>query len=782
MPPEVVDNGYEDSNYSESRPLRGVEISPMAAMGMAFLKRPWIAILTLFVVTIPAVFYIYSNPPKFQSSAVVSTIRPSFARSMGFLASSPELSTGDEDNFYTSILESYAYRDLVYQRFLEARPDLVTASDSVRGLVELGLSYYRKPRVAGFLVITALGSTPQAAHFLALQALAGFQELSGNLRRQEVASVAKFIDGQLNELNRNLGESEAEIQTFLRDRDLTSNDLNLGIDAELRMLDKQLSVSEAARDIAKLQIDAYSTELDDRVASFIRRSTDAGENDRILALRSRMEYINSLDPDSLSKIDSLHFAGYQAERRQLLGQILQSTSGGASGGQENSNQISIRALETVLEAQLLDYEKSQIQCNYYQAQIDVFHRSHPDLPNDILEFYNITRNKNVLLKTIDILVGLRETKRIEMASETGGITVIDNPTLPKAPISQRRLLKLLAAIFGGLGLGFMISYFVDMLDNTVQGENEIQSRFGLAVLGSVPVLETSGSTMGRHSKSKGRHSSQSSKPVSDVKGEVNMKQLDQHPEASPISEAYRAIKTSVLFTGRDRGKKTFVLTSPVASDGKSLTTYNIGVSAAQAGLRVLIMDADLRRASQHKLFKCDRSPGLSDCLLGTINILQGAFQSNTTNLHLLPAGTRVSNPGELVSSHTMRQLIEEAEKLYDIVLIDTPPITPCMDSRHLALMVGGMIMVVRAERTKLNVLEHCINLCRRVNVEILGVIVNHATFRYGYGYYYLYQRYNPYGYYYSGYQYYYSQDPESGDKVRKKRRKTDSRHSYSATE
>jgi len=89
----------------------------------------------------------------------------------------------------------------------------------------------------------------------------------------------------------------------------------------------------------------------------------------------------------------------------------------------------------------------------------------------------------------------------------------------------------------------------------------------------------------------------------------------------------------------------------------------------------------------------------------------------------------------------------------------------------LALLCGGMILVVRAEQTKINVIDHCLDLIARANTEVIGAIVNHAAFRYGYGYYYLYQRYNPYGYYYSGYQYYYHQDPETGEKVKSKTRK-----------
>jgi len=765
-----MDNGYEDSSYPESRTARANQPTLFTSLMLAFLKRPWITIVSLFVITIPSLFYIYSRAPLYSSSAVVSTVRSSIANSMGgLLGADPRVDAMGQDNFYLTILESHSFYDAILQRVLEEHPDWSVSADSIRRVIRRSVSASAKPRVNGFFIIRATSDSPEFAYLLAVKALESLKQISSDRRREETSNTSAFIESQLVELNRDLGQTEADIQAFLRNRNLAIDDPTEGIDAELRNLGKELASAQAARDIAKRHIDSFTAEQSEGVSAFLQLSTNKEENDRLIAIRERLRHINSINADSLIVADSVAFGNIQSERRKLLNQILQANAASKSQN-EGGGSISLPALEEKLETLQLEYQMAQNQCLYYEAKIEEFRRNHPDLPNDILEFFQITQTKAVLTKTIDILVELREKKRIEMASETGGITILDNPVVPTSPINEKRLIKLIVAIFAGLGLGILVSYVIDFLDNTVQNESEIQDRFGLAVLGSVPVLDQAKSAP-RHSHSH-RPSSSRAKPSNESDEQVNMKRLDNLSETSPISEAYRAIKTSILFSSRDRGQKVFVITSPVASDGKSITTHNIGISLAQGGLRVLLIDADLRRASQHKLFQIDRKDGLADVLVGALEIKQAIHESHTKNFFVMPAGQRVSNPGELVSSHLMKKLIEDVSGMFDLVLIDTPPITPCMDSRHLALMVGGMILVVRAERTKLNVLEHSINLCRRVGVEITGVIVNHATFRYGYGYYYLYQRYNPYGYYYSGYQYYYNQDPETGEKVRKKRRKS----------
>ncbi len=770
MPLERNDLENEELLRSnESSQFRAEQPSVLTELLLSFLKRPWILLLSMIVITIPATFYLFNRPAVFTAQAIVSTPQASYGSSMGLDPILGQGTKGRDENYFISILESNAYKNRITQRILIVHPELQESADSVKALVIASVSYAKKSRAGGFFVIIASAKSAEFAKFLADIAVESFESITVDLRRKETNLVAKFIEKQIETLNNSLAENEAELQSFFDKRNMGYGDLSQGVDAELRKLQASLSVAQTERDLAKLQIDSYTAQLNERVSSYLANSRDSDESNRLKELNEELNEFTSLSADSLIQRDTIRFASLQRDRQDILRQLAQLVSGqDQQNFEDNSPRASVKAIEAVLQGNFIAYESAQIRCVYFQNAIEIFIANNPDLPKDILEYFNLIRTKNVLQKTIDILVEMREKTRIQLASETGGIEVLDYPSIPDGPVEQRRGFKTLMAVFASFLFGIFLSYVVDKFDNTVQGEADLQNRFNLPIYGSIPVLDS-------ESNSRTQHYSSSRKSQKTTMVGADAKRLNFYSESSPIAEAYHSIKTAIEFTRRERGLKSFVITSPVASDGKSLTSYNLGVSFAHGGLRVLLIDADLRRASQHKLFEVSRTPGFTDFLQGEKSFEECLVSSSTKGLFFLPAGKHVSNPATLLSSHLVKEFLVDVEQKFDLVLIDTPPITPCMDSRHLALLTGGgMILVVRAERTKINILEHSINLLIRANVEILGVIVNHASLRYGYGYYYMYQYYNPYGYYYSGYYYDYHMDSETGEKVKTKRKKSNS--------
>jgi len=755
-------NIEESSRSHASRQVESSEQSPLTTAMLAVLKRPWIVIIIIVLITVPAVLYLFSQPLKYQSQSVVSTARPT---TMGVLGLDPF--ANDRDEFYfLSILESNAFYDRIAKDILESIPAL--EPDSIRVLVRNSVSYTKRPRAVGFFAISATANSAEFAQKLAETALTAFQDITVDLRRHESNLTAGFIENQIEKLNTNLGETESQIQAFLEKRGMGIGDVSEGIDAGLRSLQKNLIDAQTSRDRAKLRVDTYTAQLRERVSEYLSTNTNQAENTRFVDLNQELDRLTKLASDSLVQLDTTKFFHIQQDRKKILGDISSIIRGETKTGTNDNSRVSAKGLEEVLQQAFLEYETSQIDYNFFRRELDTFVANNPDLPKDMLEFLSLTRTKFVLQKTMDILVEMREKTNIQIASETGGIEVIDSPNLPDRPVSQRRAMKALAALIFALFAGVTICFLLDQLDNSIQSESDLQKRFNLPVYGSVPVLGADTHKQSRH------HHRRGMVDASDAKS-TDYRRLDLYSESSPVSEAYHSIMTGIRFTARDRGMKTFVLTSPVSSDGKSLTTYNLGVSLARSGSNVLVIDADLRKSNQHNLFEVFREPGLTDCLNGDAKATDCIQKSRVPRLSLLPAGVKAANPAALLSSHLIKDFLKEIEQNYDIVLIDTPPITPCMDSRHLSLLCGGMILVVRAEQTKINVIDHCLDLIDRANTEVLGAIVNHAAFRYGYGYYYLYQRYNPYGYYYSGYQYYYHQDPDTGEKVKTKKRKKHSK-------
>ncbi|MFN3821917.1 MAG: hypothetical protein ACK4OO_06245, partial [bacterium] len=216
---------YEDSSYPETR-FQMKEQEGWWGVLMAVLKRPWTVILSLLIIFIPALFFIFSRPPLYRSSAILS-MRLSDQNRLSFLPTElPLESSGEAEQYYISILESHSYRQDITRRLGEEFPYL--DRDSINQLVSGGaLKYERRPRAPGFVNLYATARDPALAHSICEAAVSSFQTLSAELRRTEASSLQKFVDDQLASLNDQLGVLEDEIQKFLREKRLTIEDVNL---------------------------------------------------------------------------------------------------------------------------------------------------------------------------------------------------------------------------------------------------------------------------------------------------------------------------------------------------------------------------------------------------------------------------------------------------------------------------------------------------------------------------------------------------------------------------
>lgn len=209
-------------------------------------------------------------------------------------------------------------------------------------------------------------------------------------------------------------------------------------------------------------------------------------------------------------------------------------------------------------------------------------------------------------------------------------------------------------------------------------------------------------------------------------------------KASPVAEQYRTIRTNIQFASANRKMQTIVVTSAGAGEGKSITTANLAIVLADAGQRVLLVDADMRRASVHKTFGLSNEAGLSLYLSSNQQIEGLAQHTSVANLSVLTAGPNPPNPSELLGSKRMDQFIEEACRLYDVILFDMPPIVVVTDAQIMASKVDGTLMVVREEVTRKDALMNAKKLLDMVHAHILGVVYNgvekgHAQDYYYYG-------------------------------------------------
>ena len=209
---------------------------------------------------------------------------------------------------------------------------------------------------------------------------------------------------------------------------------------------------------------------------------------------------------------------------------------------------------------------------------------------------------------------------------------------------------------------------------------------------------------------------------------------ETQPRAA-AAEAYRTLRTNIQFASLDQPHRILIVTSASAGEGKTTTAANFGVVNAQAGMRVCVVDADLRRPAVHKIFGLPNSQGLTTALLEDQPIAKLAQPTRIPNLFVLTSGPSAPNPAELVGSKRMRQLLEHATADFDLLLCDTPPIIVVADAVSLAAQCDGVIFVVKTGAVQQEVIRRTLGQIEAVKGRVLGVVLNRYDVRRD-GYYY----------------------------------------------
>ena len=207
---------------------------------------------------------------------------------------------------------------------------------------------------------------------------------------------------------------------------------------------------------------------------------------------------------------------------------------------------------------------------------------------------------------------------------------------------------------------------------------------------------------------------------------------------SPVSEAYRTLRTNIQFSSIDKKIKTIVMTSAAMSEGKSTTITNLAETFAQAGQRVVIVDADLRRPRVHKLFNLENKQGLTNVLAGQVELKQ-AIAVAGSDVHVMTSGPIPPNPSELLGSEKMKELVCVLSEHYDVVLFDAPPVNLVTDALVLSTFVDGVVLVVASGKTDIEGGKRAMKLLQAVNANILGAVMTMIPVSkkgyYGYQYY-----------------------------------------------
>jgi len=347
---------------------------------------------------------------------------------------------------------------------------------------------------------------------------------------------------------------------------------------------------------------------------------------------------------------------------------------------------------------------------------------------------------------------IKRVEEIEIStaagSEEDNIFIIAPAKVPvKIAKPKRKQIILLACLLGPM-MGIALAFFLQYLDTSIKTREEVEHLTGIPVLGFVPALRE-------------ELNGEGSQPGSE-RAAYDMLAIER--PRSALAEAFRSLRTALSFSTGAQDVRSFLVTSPSPLEGKSLVSINLAFTFAQAGLKVLLVDSDMRKPRLHKTFNVPPTVGLSNLLAGEgVGGLTEAVQpTRVENLFVLPSGPRPPNPAELLATKRMGTLVKEMEEKFDRVIFDTPPVVNVTDSSILMHFVGGGLIVVRSFNTQRGLAQRASELLQGTQGRLLGIILNNAdTPKGAYGY----EGY----YYYSSYYYYYG-DSEEQKNVRGKSR------------
>ncbi|XEC96225.1 CpsD/CapB family tyrosine-protein kinase [Paenibacillus tarimensis] len=195
---------------------------------------------------------------------------------------------------------------------------------------------------------------------------------------------------------------------------------------------------------------------------------------------------------------------------------------------------------------------------------------------------------------------------------------------------------------------------------------------------------------------------------------------------SPITEAYKMLRTNIDFSNIESNVQTVMFTSTRMTEGKSVTTANIAVTYAQAGKKVLLIDADMRRSTQHQIFGVPNRSGLSSVLSNQCKLQEAILSTSVDHLSIIPAGPVPPNPSDMLASKRMESLMEQTKEMFDMILIDTPPILLVTDAQVVAANCDGTVLVIEPGSVKRDLALKAKASLTRVNARILGVVLNNV--------------------------------------------------------
>jgi capsular exopolysaccharide synthesis family protein len=355
----------------------------------------------------------------------------------------------------------------------------------------------------------------------------------------------------------------------------------------------------------------------------------------------------------------------------------------------------------IVEATHSEYQSAVGQETSLQSALDAQKSEALSLNRKGIEYGVLQREAESNRQIYESLMQRTKETGITSESRTTNVRIVDAAEVPRSPISPNVTHELTMTFGISLIFAVGVAFGLEYLDNRIRTPQEMKAELGVPFLGMVPSV----------SKEKGTGDPLVSRAVS-----------------ANFAEAFKSIRTNVLFSSAEEGMRSIVVTSSGPGEGKSIVSSNIAVSLAQAGQRVLLIDGDMRRPRVHEIFGSDQEPGLSNILTGGAKAADAIRRCPTVHgLWLLGSGHIPPNPAELLGSHRFRDFVGSLEDHFDWVVIDSPPVLVVTDSAIVANNASGVVFVVGSDKTTKQAARAAVEQLDSANARIIGSVLNRVN-------------------------------------------------------
>ena len=543
---------------------------------------------------------------------------------------------------------------------------------------------------------------PQMAATVVNTLMQTYVENNFKARFESTMQASDWLQKQLVDLQMKVETSQEKLVRYQKEHEILGTD------------EKQNIIMEKLDELNKALTTAESERMD---KESLYRLIESGDPDAIASSAGGLSDSGSGGQSASQLLETLR--GKQAELKIQAAEL--NTQFGPSYPKLTQLNNQLKEIDTQIQAEMKKIA-SKIRGQYTTAlqresmlrdALEKQKQEANKLNESAIQYTLLKRDVDTNRQLYEGLLQKMKEAGVSAGLKSNNFRIVDSARPPQSPIEPNIPRNLMFAVILGLASGIGLAFMLEGLDNTVRTTEQAQAISGLASLGMIPL----GSKSAREGPNPKRLVIATSKEAVELVTQVR-------PQ-SQMAESYRALRTSLLLSNLGAPPKVVMVTSALPQEGKTTTSINTAVVLAQKGVRVLLIDADMRRPSIHKTLGMGPHSGLSNVLTGTTPLEQAITSTSVLpNLFVLPAGTPPPNPAELLASANMRDVLAQLREQYDHIVIDTPPSLSVTDAVVLSPRADAVILVIRSGQTTKQALRRSRDVLMQVSAKVVGVLLN----------------------------------------------------------